>query len=104
VYRLLEAEELRLKTKKMSQQSNSSAMQPHVLFQQPAAPTQSAVVTYKSESNGCVQLSGNGYQQKFSRLPRRTPVDIQFENIGYTASLGFRKGKEFQFLWAYHLT
>jgi hypothetical protein len=82
----------------MSQQSNSAVVQPQALFQQP----QSAVVTYKNEGNGCVQLSGNGYQQKFSRLPRRTPVDIQFENIGYTASLGFRKGKAFSFLWAYN--
>jgi hypothetical protein len=79
----------------MSQQSNSAVVQSQALFQQPAAPTQSSVVTYKSEGNGCVQLSGNGYQQKFSRLPRRKPVDIQFENIGYTASLGFRKGKAF---------
>jgi hypothetical protein len=80
---------------KMPQQPNSAAMQPHVLFQQATTPTQSTVVTYKSEGNGCVEISGNGYQQTFSRLPRRTPVDIQFENIGFTASLGFRKGTIF---------
>lgn len=80
----------------MSQQSNSAAVQPQVLFRPAATPTQSTVVTYKSEgNNGCVQISGNGYQQTFSRLPRRKPVDIQFENIGFTASLGFRKGKAF---------
>lgn len=27
-----------------------------------------------------------------SRLPSTQPVDIQFENISFTASLGFRKG------------
>jgi hypothetical protein len=79
----------------MSQQSNSAAGQQHVSFRQAVTPTHSTVVTYKSEASGCVQISGNGYQQTFSRLPRRTPVDIQFENIGFTASLGFRKGKAF---------
>lgn len=29
----------------------------------------------------------------FSRLPQKDPIDITFENITYTASLGFRKGK-----------
>lgn len=28
-----------------------------------------------------------------SRLPSTQPVDIQFENISFTASLGFRKGR-----------
>jgi hypothetical protein len=93
VYKLFGTEEL--DKGKMSQQSNSAAMQPHVLLRQAATPTHSAVVTYKSGGNGCVQISGNGYQQTFSRLPRRTPVDIQFENIGFAASLGFRKGKAF---------
>lgn len=27
-----------------------------------------------------------------SRLPKTLPVDMQFENISFTASLGFRKG------------
>lgn len=27
-----------------------------------------------------------------SRLPSTQPVDIQFENVAFTASLGFRKG------------
>jgi hypothetical protein len=82
--------------RKMSQQSNSATtLQQPALFQQPAAGTRSDVVTYKTDGNGYVDISGNVYQQKFSRLPRRTPVDLQFENIGYTASLGFRKGKAF---------
>lgn len=28
----------------------------------------------------------------FSRLPQRQPVDMHFENVTFTASLGFRKG------------
>lgn len=28
----------------------------------------------------------------FSRLPSRLPVDLQFENVTFTAPLGFRKG------------
>ncbi|PNF38654.1 ATP-binding cassette sub-family G member 1 [Cryptotermes secundus] len=78
----------------MLEQSDSAAVQPHVFFRQATTPTQSTVVTYKSGGNGCVKITGNGYQQTFSRLPRRTPVDIQFENIGFTASLGFRKGRK----------
>ncbi|XP_047001466.1 ATP-binding cassette subfamily G member 4 [Schistocerca americana] len=30
----------------------------------------------------------------FTRLPTKPPVDIRFDNVGYTASLGFRKGKK----------
>lgn len=57
----------------------------------------SAVIAYKSEGSGHVEISGNGnsYQQTFSRLPHRTPMDMQFENIGFTASLGCRKGTVF---------
>ncbi|XP_069705120.1 ATP-binding cassette sub-family G member 1 [Periplaneta americana] len=61
----------------------------------------SAVISYKSDGSDYVNISENvnGYPavskpQTFSRLPRRTPVDIQFDNIAYTASLGFRKGKK----------
>lgn len=28
----------------------------------------------------------------FNRLPSTSPVDLQFENISFTAPLGFRKG------------
>lgn len=93
MYKLFGTEEL--DKGKMSQQPDSAAVQPHVFFRQATTPTQSTVVTYKSGGNGCVKVTGNGYQQTFSRLPRRTPVDIQFENIGFAASLGFRKGKVF---------
>lgn len=33
----------------------------------------------------------------FSRLPQRQPVDMHFENIAFTASLGFRKGSSSEF-------
>nr|CAD7601470.1 unnamed protein product [Timema genevievae] len=29
----------------------------------------------------------------FTRLPMTKPVDIRFEDLGYTVSLGFRKGR-----------
>lgn len=32
--------------------------------------------------------------QTFSRLPQKDSVDVAFENVTYTASLGFRKGKK----------
>jgi hypothetical protein len=70
-----------------------------------AAPT---VIVYKSEGNGHVQIVENRKhdqdcpEQIFSRLPQRQPVDMQFENIGFTASLGFRKGKAFYFILAYN--
>lgn len=34
-------------------------------------------------------------QKNFSRLPERSPIDMRFENITFTASLGWRKGKVF---------
>lgn len=30
--------------------------------------------------------------KNFSRLPGRSPIDIKFENITFTASMGWRKG------------
>jgi hypothetical protein len=78
-------------------------MQPLVTSQNAYAPTPdpSGVIAHRSKGNEHDQISGygNGYQvsthQTFSRLPHRTPVDMQFENIGFTARLGFRKGKAF---------
>lgn len=32
--------------------------------------------------------------KQFSRLPERSPIDMRFENITFTASLGWRKGKK----------
>lgn len=32
-------------------------------------------------------------KKEFSRIPQTSPVDMQFENITFTASLGWRKGK-----------
>lgn len=32
-------------------------------------------------------------KKEFSRIPETSPVDMQFENITFTASLGWRKGK-----------
>jgi hypothetical protein len=83
----------------MSLQSDVVATQPPLVSQHAAASTVSAVIAYKSEGNGHIQICENrsDYQdcreQTFSRLPQREPVDMQFENISYTASLGFRKGK-----------
>lgn len=45
------------------------------------------VDTEKNAENGMCNLYG------FSRLPQRVPVDLQFENVTFTAALGFRKGK-----------
>lgn len=44
------------------------------------------------------QTTGGGGDEKFelksfSNLPERTPVDIQFKDISYTVSAGFRKGE-----------
>jgi hypothetical protein len=83
----------------MSLQANIVATQTPVVSQHAAASTVSTVIAYKSEGNGHIQICENrsNYQncpeQTFSRLPQRDPVDMQFENISYTASLGFRKGK-----------
>jgi len=85
--------------KKMSQQSNIVATRPPMESQHAAASKLSSVITYKSEGNGHIQIRENRsdyqdcHEQAFSRLPQREPVDMQFENISYTASLGFRKGK-----------
>jgi hypothetical protein len=74
---------------KMSEQPEIVAVQTQRLTPYAAAPT--AVITYKSEGNGHVEISGNvnGYQQTFSRLPRRTPVEMQFENIGFRKGMAF---------------
>jgi hypothetical protein len=83
----------------MSLQSNIVAAQPLMVSQHTAASTMSAVIAYKSEGNGHIQICENRSdfrdcpEQTFSRLPQREPVDMQFEDISYTASLGFRKGK-----------
>lgn len=83
----------------MSLQSNIAAAQPPMVSQHAAASTVSAVIAYKSEGNGHIQICENRSdyrdcpEQTFSRLPQIKPVDMQFENISYTASLGFRKGK-----------
>lgn len=84
----------------MLRQSNNVATQPQVVSQHATASTMSAVIAYKSEGNGHVQIFENRNdhhdcpEQTFSRLPQREPVDMQFENITFTASLGFRKGKK----------
>jgi hypothetical protein len=83
----------------MPLQSNIAPTQPPMVSQHEAASTVSAVIAYKNEGNGHIQICENRrrYQecpeQAFSRVPQREPVDMQFENISYTASLGFRKGK-----------
>ncbi|KAK5643174.1 hypothetical protein RI129_007019 [Pyrocoelia pectoralis] len=41
-----------------------------------------------------VQKQETELVQTFSRLPQKDPVDVAFENVTYTASLGFRKGKK----------
>lgn len=41
-----------------------------------------------------VQKQESELVQTFSRLPQKDPVDVAFENVTYTASLGFRKGKK----------
>jgi hypothetical protein len=70
-----------------------------MVSQQAAASTVSTVIAYKREGNGHIQISENrsDYQDcsenTFSHLPQKEPVDMQFEQISYTASLGFRKGK-----------
>jgi len=84
----------------MSLQPSIVATQPPVASQHAAACKVSSVIAYKSEGNGHIQIRENrsDYQdcgeQAFSRLPQREPVDMQFEDITYTASLGFRKGKK----------
>jgi hypothetical protein len=83
----------------MAQQSNIAATQPSAVSHHAAASRGSAVIAYKSEGNGHIQIRENRSdyhecpEQTFSRLPQKEPVDMQFENISYTASLGFRKGK-----------
>ncbi|KAJ9584329.1 hypothetical protein L9F63_021329 [Diploptera punctata] len=54
----------------------------------------SVIVYQKPTSGGNDSAKIVPSVNKFSRLPERSPVDIQFENIVYTASLGFRKGKK----------
>lgn len=74
---------------RMSQHQSSVEVQPRYAAVPAVDP--SAAIVYKNEGNGHVQISGNsnGYQHTFSRLPHRTPVDMQFENIEYTVSMGF---------------
>lgn len=87
-------------TNTMSLQSSIVTTQPRMESEHAAASTVSTVIAYKSEGNGHIQISENrsDYQDcsehTLSRLPpQKQPVDIQFEQISYTASLGFRKGK-----------
>uniref|UniRef100_A0A182KC35 Uncharacterized protein n=1 Tax=Anopheles christyi TaxID=43041 RepID=A0A182KC35_9DIPT len=35
-----------------------------------------------------------GHIRPFQNLPAREPVDIQFKDVSYCVSLGFRKGKQ----------
>lgn len=83
----------------MSLQPILAATQPVMVSQHAAPSAMSAVIAYKSEGNGHIQICENRSdyhdcpEQAFSRLPQKEPVDMQFENIVYTASLGFRKGK-----------
>ncbi|KAF2879706.1 hypothetical protein ILUMI_26469 [Ignelater luminosus] len=44
--------------------------------------------------NGNVNGDVKEEDRIFSRLPQKDPIDITFENITYTASLGFRKGQK----------
>lgn len=82
----------------MPLQSNIVATQPQMVSHHAAASTGSTVIAYNSEGNGHIQIFENRrvYQdrpeQTSSRLPQRGLVDMQFEKISYTASLGFRKG------------
>jgi hypothetical protein len=83
----------------MSLQSRIVATEQPMASQHAAESKVSSVVAYKSEGNGYIQIRENRsdyhdcHKQAFSRFPQREPVDMQFENISYTASLGFRKGK-----------
>lgn len=59
----------------------------------------------KSESSaGCELQNGDSSLRRddelvlengLSRLPKTLPVDMRFENISFTASLGFRKGRSY---------
>jgi len=52
-----------------------------------------SVIQYEKNTDAVRFNSENAKNDaKFNRLPTRSPVDITFENIVYTASLGFRKG------------
>lgn len=53
----------------------------------------------KQAKQCCVLEDGDDLvlENGLSRLPSTQPVDIQFENVAFTASLGFRKG-----LWEVH--
>jgi hypothetical protein len=83
----------------MALHANSETTQPSTVSHHAAASTVSDVIAYKSEGNGHIQICENRSvyhdcpEQTLSRLSQKEPVDMQFENISYTASLGFRKGK-----------
>lgn len=55
----------------------------------------------QQQQNGSGNGNGNGRSRQdekyqlnmFSNLPERTPVDIQFKDISYCVSAGFRKGE-----------
>lgn len=85
----------------MPLQSNIVATQPQMVSQLAAASTGSSVIAYNSEGNGHIEICDNGRdyldcpEQTPPRLSQRELVDMQFEKISYTASLGFRKGKAF---------
>lgn len=34
--------------------------------------------------------------REFSRLPERSPIDMRFENVTFTASMGWRKGERYK--------
>lgn len=36
--------------------------------------------------------NGVNKQPQFSNLPSRQPIDLQFKDVAYTVSMGFRKG------------
>lgn len=86
-------------TNTMALQSSIVTTQPLMVSQHAAASRVSTVIAYKNEENGHIQISENrsDYQDcsehTLSRLPQEQPVDMQFEQISYRASLGFRKGK-----------
>lgn len=42
-----------------------------------------------------VELNDRLETTKFSRLPTIKPIDLKFQDLNYTVSQGFRKGKLF---------
>lgn len=56
--------------------------------------SESASCEKSNKGDNYVPESGDDLvlENGLSRLPSTQPVDIQFENISFTASVGFRKG------------